>query len=248
MSTTIFMFHAIGSITLDDWADSHYGYCEDKFHNFLVSIGKVQSLRDAIDSGNSNTAIVTFDDGHVSNYYAAKYIHDNNFGSADFFINPEKVGLPFYMNWDQIKELNSWGMSIQSHGLDHQYLTDCDDVELHRQILLSKNIIEENIDNKVSILAPPGGRFDKRTISICKNNGYTCIANSIPGKATNLKTFLFPRISVLSHHSADELLALQNQGKYKILIKIVKYKILLMAKNILGNTVYDKLRHQVLGG
>lgn len=248
MTTTILMFHAIGELAEDDWADPHYGYCEEKFKRLVSSLGSVQSLKDAINNQDFNTAIITFDDGHISNYSAAEYLHRNQLGSADFFINPEKVGGPYYMNWDQIMELHSWGMSIQSHGLDHQYLSDCDDVELHRQLLLSKNMIEDKIDSKVTILAPPGGRFDKRTITLSKSNGYICIANSVPGKVHELGQFLYPRISVLSHFSVEELLNLQNKRNLKIFIKVIKYKVLKFAKVILGNARYERLRIQILGG
>lgn len=247
MGLIVYMFHAIGEIADDDWADPHYGYEKIKFEEFLASIGKIQSLRAANDNQNKTIPVVTFDDGHISNYYAAKYIKDNDFGTADFFINPEKVGSPYYMTWDEIRHLHQWGMSIQSHGLDHKYLSDCDDVELHRQLLKSKLMIEEAVDTKVTILAPPGGRYDNRVMTLSKKMGYQFIANSAPGGLKSFDDYLVPRYAVLKSHSITDLLSL-NKTNNLLAFKIKsKYMVLLIIKKILGNKQYDKFRWLILG-
>lgn len=247
MAIVVYMFHAIGDIVDDDWADPHYGYDYDKFCDFLSKLGNVQSLKNARSENVITVPIVTFDDGHISNYLAAKYMVDNKLGTADFFINPEKVGTPYYMTWEHIQQLNDWGMSIQSHGLDHQYLSDCDDTELHRQLLKSKTMIEDRIDTKVTILAPPGGRYDKRVISLSKQLGYQVITNSNPGQLASTKQFLVPRMAVLQGYTVVNLLSFL-EPKSALTIKIkTKHIILLVVKKILGNKQYDKLRWLVLG-
>jgi len=247
MAKSVFMFHAIGSVSESDWADPHYSCSEEVFHAFLKGAGKVSSLKESIAGKSDSKTIVTFDDGHISNYDAAKYMWENDLGTADFFINPERVGQSFYMNWDQIRELKEQGMSIQSHGLDHQYLSDCSDEELHRQLLESKRIIEKHIGTEVTILAPPGGRFDARTETLCHRIGYKHIAHSIPGHVSNSNRFLVPRISVLHHHTAEILMNAQSPLSLLILKQKIKYKVLAVAKFLLGNERYDKLRWQVLG-
>lgn len=248
MNKTIFMFHAIGEVSKGDWADPNYSYSKDKFKELLKKLGSVSSLYDSIDLSSNTKAIFTFDDGHVSNYWAAKLLFDGGYGSADFFINPELIGSDYYMDWSQIRELKSMGMSIQSHGLDHQYLSSCSDHELHRQLSKSKEIIENAINTSVTILAPPGGRFDNRTIRLAKEIGYSCIANSIPGHFSNNNDFLFPRIAVMKDHTCSKLISLMNPYSLIVYKIKLKYAILKLLKNIFGDTFYEKVRWKILGG
>jgi len=242
-----YMFHAIGELESDDWADPHYSYSTDKFKEFLNSVKSIVSLQFAIEHKLKEAVVVTFDDGHISNYYAAKYIHYKGIGSADFFINPDLVGKPYYMNWQQISELCGWGMSIQSHGLDHQYFPDCDDQELMRQLKESKRLIEENINQSISILAPPGGRFDKRTSKLASELGYRCIANSKPGWVSDVSRYHVPRLAVLKNYSVQDLVSAQKPVSLLVIKLKVKYAILKVVKMLLGNRNYDKARFRLLG-
>jgi peptidoglycan/xylan/chitin deacetylase (PgdA/CDA1 family) len=242
-----YMFHAIGKLEDGDWADPHYSYSDEKFKLFLKSVKAVVSLHFAIKNELKKAVIVTFDDGHISNYYAAKYMYENKYGTADFFVNPDHIGKPYYMSWLQLKELQSWGMSIQSHGLDHQYLSDCDDQELVRQLKESKRLIEANMDQKVTILAPPGGRFDKRTSDVAMRLGYRCIANSKPGRVWGVSNFHIPRIAVLKNYSVEDLVAAKNPLSLLVVKLKIKYMILKIIKTLLGNKQYDKFRLKLVG-
>ena len=247
MAQTSFMFHAIGDLVDGDWADVHYSYTFEKFQQFLKRVGRVDSLENLLAGSSDSEVYLTFDDGHISNYQAAKYLYENRLGRADFFVNPDLVGRAFYMSWEQLRELSEMGMSIQSHGLDHCYLSDCDDVELHRQLLESKRIIEKNIEQTVTILAPPGGRFDQRVEKIAKQVGYKMIANSVPGHVSSKPSYLCPRVAVMREHSVDTLLGYRSRFSRAMIQQKVKYWGLKLVKMILGNQRYEKLRWQLLG-
>ncbi len=244
----VYMFHAIGDVCEDDWADPHYSYSEEKFERFIKASQPVFSLKEIRCSSTKKATVITFDDGHISNYKAAKLMHDNGYGFADFFINPDKVGQPFYMNWEQIVELSEMGMSVQSHGLDHSYFTDCDGQELKRQLKQSKLIIEKHTHQPVSILAPPGGRYDLRTSKLAIGLGYQCIANSHPGKVRNTSQYLIPRLAVLKGYSVSTLTSAQNWFSPLIVKLKIKYALLKIIKLVLGNQSYDHIRGRLMGG
>ncbi len=243
----VYMFHAIGELDSDDWADPHYSFSESNFREFLANVGSVVSLKFALENNLKKGVVVTFDDGHVSNYFAAKYIYENGYGTADFFINPEFVGNDFYMSWQQIGDLSEWGMSVQSHGLDHQYLSDCSDPELARQLQESKRLIEQKIGQAITILAPPGGRFDSRTTRMASEFGYQCIANSQPGRMGATFNYHIPRLAVLKHYNAHDLVSAQNLFSPLIIKLKVKYVALKIVKTLLGNRSYDLIRLKLLG-
>lgn len=63
--------------------------------------------------------LLTFDDGYDDNYiYALPILKKYNM-TGDFAIITSAVGRPLYLNWQQIKEMDSSGMSISSHTLNH---------------------------------------------------------------------------------------------------------------------------------
>lgn len=247
MSITIYMFHAIGEVLSDDWADVNYSFSKNKYIEFLEKSKSVTSFERLKKNREKSGIVMTFDDGHISNYWAAKYMFDGGYGFADFFINPNLVGSCNYMSWDQISELSALGMSIQSHGLDHAYLSECSDEELQYQLAESKRIIENRINMPVTILAPPGGRYDERTVRLAKELGYTSITSSEPGQVKSTDCFVHGRISVMKNDSVDTLLSATNPLSLIILKQKIKYSTLSKLKFLLGNERYEKIRWRILG-
>lgn len=247
MSAVIYMFHAIGELAANDWADPHYSYSQEKFIEFLETTGSILSVEELSSENRTSGHFVTFDDGHISNYWAGKYIAENGYGRADFFINPAKVGQDYYMNWQQIKELSDLGMSIQSHGLDHQYLSDLNNQDLIHQLKESKRLIEEQLNKRVTILAPPGGRYDSRTIKEAKILGYIKMTTSKPGKIRKLSKFTQPRISVMRDNSVKQLLSSEKAINIRNFSQGAKYSMLKMIKTVAGNERYEKIRWFILG-
>lgn len=247
MAAVIYMFHAIGELDAEDWADSHYSFSREKFIDFLRQAKHVKSLKQGLVDNTNQGCFMTFDDGHISNYWAGKYIAENSFGSADFFINPAKVGQAYYMSWEQIKELSELGMSIQSHGLDHRFLSDLTDEELVYQLEESKRLIEKELKQEVTILAPPGGRYDKRTVIEAQRLGYRLISNSQPGRVKSFNNYLQPRVAVMKNSIVDQLLANQKRLNYKMLLQQAKYTALKLGKRLVGNERYEKIRWFILG-
>jgi len=247
MTIAIYMFHAIGDLAEDDWADPLYCFPENKFKIFLDRAEHVFCIGELGNGNTDNSVVLTFDDGHISNYWAGKFIAEQGYGSADFFINPAHVGKDYYMTWDQVLELSSLGMSIQSHGFDHRYLSDLTDIELREQLLKSKNQIELYTNQPVKRLSPPGGRYDKRCLEQAKKIGYQSVLSSQPGIVENLDHFLLPRISVKKNSGVDELLALNRTINPRLMILRIKYQLLKIMKVILGNKRYEGIRWYLLG-
>jgi len=247
MSIAIYMFHAIGDLGENDWADPLYCFSEKKFKTFLDGAEHVFCMEDLNQGDTGDSVVMTFDDGHISNYWAGKFIAEQGYGSADFFINPAHIGKDYYMNWNQVLELSSLGMSIQSHGFDHRYLSELTDIELREQLLKSKNQIEEYTKQPVKHLSPPGGRYDKRCLEQAKIIGYQSILSSQPGIVENLDHFLLPRISVKKSSRVDELLAMNRTLNPRLIMLRVRYQVLKLMKFVLGNKRYESIRWYLLG-
>ena len=76
---------------------------------------------------------------------------------ATFFIASQLVGQEGYLTWNYLHEIWDGGMDIQSHGVSHNPLGKLVPSEIEKEISQSKEIIERNIGNNVSLMSLPHG-------------------------------------------------------------------------------------------
>ena len=189
---------------------------------------------------------ITFDDGHLSNYTIAFPELQNQGLSAEFYVNSAFIGRPNYMTWGQLVEMSRAGMSIQSHGHTHSYFPDLPDQEIHRELEVSKKTIEDKLGNQVIVFAPPGGRYDKRVITIAKSLSYKCLVNSSPGICSARTEFSKPRFAIPAKTGNVDVKQFKTAYSLYVIRRIAKYRFLQTIKIILGNNLYDKIRYKML--
>lgn len=79
------------------------------------------------------------------------------------------------LTFDQMRELDASGFSVQSHGFKHWYMSsqsrDCQEVEIER----SKQILEKEIGQPVRYFSVPfgyPGSFNRETVELLQEHGY----------------------------------------------------------------------------
>lgn len=253
MTIPVFMYHAIyDSIeTLDD-ADPFYAISTDVFEEQIKLCKKNNKLVGSISEVLRNSApnqpscIFTFDDGHISNFKAAKTLHKYGY-TADFFINSSNIGKKNFLDADQLIEMVKWGMSIQSHGHEHLYISDLVKEDVYHQLLKSKRLIESVTGQAVNVFAPPGGRINSGVKNIALKLNYEAIANSKPGVWDNASDkFNIPRLPILNATKLSEFEDWLNVKFTSIFNLYYKYQIKKIMKIFLGNNLYEKIRFFLL--
>jgi peptidoglycan/xylan/chitin deacetylase (PgdA/CDA1 family) len=116
---------------------------------------------------------LTFDDGYADAYDAALPVLQQHGFQATFYIVTNFVGQPGYMSWEQVAALNTAGMEIGSHTLDHPSLTTLDVGELSRQVSESRQVLEQRLGIVVTSFCYPVGIYDWITIDYVRAAGYT---------------------------------------------------------------------------
>jgi len=247
--SSIYMYHAVGNEEQIAGADPYYAVSESLFREHIKCITKSLPLAKQLENGSKvNHSCITFDDGHLSNYLVAFPLLLEKELSAEFYVNTNMVGKEHFMSWEQLKEMNDAGMSIQSHGHNHHYFSDMTNSEITDELKTSKELIESNIGNLVTVFAPPGGRTNKRVTKIAKSLGYKCIANSRPGIVPYFRSFDIPRFAILKHTNTNTILAWQSRWSRATIKEVVRYEVFRVAKLVLGNERYDKIRMKLLAG
>ena len=128
---------------------------------------------------------LTFDDGWQGNYYHALPILQEYGFKATFFVATDLIGKPLYMTWEQLKEMQSSGMSMQSHTVSHRPLGAIEDKDILFELSESKKVIEEKLGSVVQHLSLPHGSKEPRIWPIARNAGYRSISTSDVGFARN---------------------------------------------------------------
>src|ERR1700704_947258 len=165
-------------------SESNYAYC-------VTSSAFVEHLRlftsMAKDSGQNSSAHITFDDGEQSQLHSALPLLSENRISATYFVTPGLIGTAAkFLGWDELKQLQSAGQSIQSHGWSHKFLTFCSNEELIHELRTSKEMLEDKLEASVQEISVPGGRWNNKVIAACASAGYKRVYVSEPWVANTI--------------------------------------------------------------
>ena len=125
--------------------------------------------------------IITFDDGNYSDYSIAFHILRKHGFVATFFVTVGRIGTRHYLDWDHLKEMVDGGMSIQSHSLNHLFLSDLSNDNLQKELTESKKILEDKFSLPVDFISLPGGFYSRRVLKAAQGAGYKGVATSGPG-------------------------------------------------------------------
>lgn len=190
--------------------------------------------------------VLTFDDGHESNFTLAfPTLLEYGF-KAEFFITTGWIGTPYFMNEEQIRGLHRSGMGIGSHGVTHRFLTDIGSEDLENEFRQSMKVLSDIVEDRIITFSYPGGRMNGMTTSRAIKEGYQCVCSSEPYKYNvNTSQETIPRISISNQVSKNVFLSLLFDGESAYLS--VRYKFLTMMKTILGNKRYEGMRSILLG-
>jgi peptidoglycan/xylan/chitin deacetylase (PgdA/CDA1 family) len=253
-NVSVLMYHALLDANGECAdADRHYAVTRPTLNRHLALMREAQREPSSLakllgDGSRANRVVLTFDDGHISNIDAARDIASQN-GSADFFVNPDRVGKPNYLSWSALREMAEMGMSIQSHGQTHRYFNEMTDAEASDELRKSKEEIEQKVGKAVTVFAPPGGRLTPRVAAIAERLGYEAICSSRVGlwrKGTS--SWNIPRFAVLLGTGDEQLRRWITQDKIELAKLLARQHVLDTMKRLLGNRGYERFRATALGG
>jgi len=148
--------------------------------------------------------ILTIDDGY-DNFFTIAYpiLRKYNIHVVSF-ISTGLVGTGYYMNWNQIREIQSSGLvTFESHTITHPNLVSLGAKELERQLVESKNILQSQTGYPVNFIAYPYGASNKAIRAAAQKAGYVGGLGTWFGKATG-PSLSMPRIRVSGAWSIKE--------------------------------------------
>ena len=174
----ILEYHDLSKQT-DPKKDFHSPYIllESKFYDhikWLYGNGyKIINIDDLL-NGNipEKSVVLTFDDGHISNYEMAFPILQGFGFTATFFIYPTVIGKEGFLSIPQIEEMAQKNMRFESHSLTHPYIVTLNNQDIKHEVYESKIQIQKILNCEVNHFSVPFGFYNKYLISCLKESGY----------------------------------------------------------------------------
>jgi len=120
-----------------------------------------------------NPVLITFDDGYVDNYKNAyPILKKYGFKATIFVITGFMDVQPNYITWNQAKELEANGISIESHTVNHKSMTELSNEQLWQELTQSKKALEEHLGKEIKYIAYPTGTYNLHIAQMVKDAGY----------------------------------------------------------------------------
>jgi peptidoglycan/xylan/chitin deacetylase (PgdA/CDA1 family) len=129
-----------------------------------------------------NTVVITIDDGHKSIFtYAYPSLKKYGFPATVFLIS-DYIGVkPYFLNWDEAKEMSKNNISFGGHTRNHVYLSSIKNNKdaLWYEIAGCKKVIEDHLGIPIYYFCYPGGGFNEEIEMLVKKAGYkgACATN-----------------------------------------------------------------------
>lgn len=157
----------------------------------------LSDLSSALKNGNdlpSKTVVLTFDDG-FQNFYTDAFpvLSEHNFTATVFLVtdfcgtyndwagNPPELPRSKVLSWEEIREMDRYGIEFGSHTRTHPDLTKLSVEKIESEMSESKQAIEDALGRKVETFAYPFGRHNTKIKQIARKN-FTAACSTNLGK------------------------------------------------------------------
>jgi len=243
-AVTIVVYHALPA----DLADLHFGALRRRYNIISLSEYLAARINGTADRLPGKALIITFDDGHRSNYELMSLLEKHRI-PITIFLCSGIVGTHRHYWWShaqdpaqaqslkalpdqqRVEVLQGKGHSdtreyetrqslsrseiaemkgavdFQSHTVFHPVLPACSDEKAAREIVESKQTLEDEHGLRICALAYPNGDYSDREIRLLRKAGYTC-GLTLDAGYNDSKTDLFclRRVPLPDDAGLDELL------------------------------------------
>jgi len=147
----------------------------DDFVTLISDYGKFVSLPYILSHKRGKMLSITFDDG-LKDFYDIGFPLLKRFCIPfTLFIVEDFIGKDGYMSSEEIAEILKSGLAtLGSHGLSHVPLTKLSKESIEKELIISKNRLENRFGYPIDYFAFSHGQTNTQICSMTKDSGYSC--------------------------------------------------------------------------
>ena len=217
----ILMYHSVlPGRGIPDWPWAVSLQCFRSQLDFFAAEGwatpTVTDLVSAPEKYTSRTAVITFDDGYADNLVAWDELQERGMRATCFVVSGSigrEPAWPFdghrsgrLLNSAELRGLQSAGMEIGSHTVNHVRLTQVDEGRRLDELFESKAKIEDILGNTVSSFAYPYGAWDPVCAKAVRDTGYDSACTNRSGWALrDSDRYQLRRLTVFNNDTVSSL-------------------------------------------
>ena len=250
--TAVLMYHALykGEDTSRiDAEDLPYAVSEK---NFIQQLDFLREKNVGLLDSNTSTlpdVVMTFDDGHISNFDIAMPLLAERGMNAYLFITSDFVGRrPHFCHAHHLQKMSEAGMVIGSHGKTHLFFDDLSGADAECELAHSKAQLSDQCGAEVKSISYPGGRYNSNTLALSRKQGYAQLFGSDLGilKHSDL-TAIQPlkRVAIRRGTSLNEFSNIVNADPIYYVVQKGKQNAKSLVKRALGNRLYHDLYRRI---
>ena len=158
---------------------------------------RASRIADALNDPVTGRFVLSFDDGHRSDYSVVFPRLQERGWPGCFFIVAGLVGESGMLGWRELREMAAAGMEIGSHSLTHPFLHRSSPDEIRHEFGESKRILEDGLGQEVTLASLPRGSAAPGMGALMAALGYRAFCTSEPGLVTPASDALaLPRIAI----------------------------------------------------
>ncbi|MGG3138268.1 polysaccharide deacetylase family protein [Bacillus subtilis] len=116
--------------------------------------------------------LISFDDGYTDNYQDAYPVLKKYGMKATIFMIGKSIGHKHHLTEDQMKEMAQYGISIESHTINHLELNGLTPQQQQSEMADSKKLFDHMFHQQTSIISYPVGRYNEETLKAAEKTGY----------------------------------------------------------------------------
>jgi len=175
-------------------------------HGFhAVTLTQVYRYWKGIEALPPKPVVFSFDDGYRGDYLNAFPVLQAHNWPGVLNMEVANMKVSWGLSPRVLRRMAASGWEIDAHTLTHPNLTTLDDANLERQVMGSREVLEETLRVPVDFFCYPIGRYDDRVIAAVKAAGFLGATTENPGLASPDDLFQLARIRVSGSDSASTL-------------------------------------------
>lgn len=218
-----------------------------KQNNFKTQLLSSIVPVDKLTQSTHKKVVITFDDGHVSNYYAAAPLLIEHGMQGVFFITTDFIGRSNMLTKKQVRELSEMGMEIGSHSKTHTFPSLLSFNELQYELTESKKRLEDIIGKEVKLFSNPSGYLHPKLPELAAQTGYNAVCLGNIGRVgLHSDPFLLPRITIKRAYSQKTFERLLHYDMRTILWYKFSESFRSRVRAVIGAEGYEKLKQCLL--